>query len=97
MQKQDNAARTALVKTIRRLIDRKFLSMSIDTLHNPAIGHECYGVPRGDEVYRILYSQADSYARAHAELWGIDLAELYATMPALEHLRHLACAPKLNE
>jgi hypothetical protein len=97
MMKKQAAERTAILKTIRRLIDRKLLSKAIDTLHQPAIGHECYGVPRGDEMYRILYFRAESYAREHAEAWGVDLVELYAIMPALEHMRHLACAPKLNE
>jgi hypothetical protein len=97
MQKQDNPARNVIVTTIRRLIDRRFLRMSIETLHKPALSHECHGVPRGDEVYRLLYRHAESYARAHAEIWGVDLAELYAIMPALEHLRHLAGAPKVSE
>ncbi len=71
--------------------------MNIETLHRPAVGHEYHGVPRGDEVYKILYRDAERYARAHAEIWGVSLSELYAHLPALEHLRHLAGAPKVSE
>jgi hypothetical protein len=97
MNKQADAAHAAFTTIIKRLIERKVLSRSIDVLHKPAVGHERHGVPRGEEVYRILYGRAASYAHAYAEKWGFDLCELYAILPALEHLRHLACAPKLNE
>jgi hypothetical protein len=77
-------------RTLRRLLDRRLLTATINVFYRPASSHLRNGIPPRAEVYRLLYREALGYARAHAEIWGISVAELHARIPALEHLRILS-------
>jgi hypothetical protein len=89
------AARNALLGTIRRLIDRRLLAITVGQFHRLALAHKSNGIPIGSGVYKHLHDEARSYAVHHSETWGTDLESLHAVLPDLEHLRLLAEIPDL--
>jgi hypothetical protein len=82
--------RLIVKNTFRRLVDRRLLATTINHFYRPALAHVRNGIPPRAAVYRFLYQEALTYARAHSEIWSVSVAELHARIPALEHLRILA-------
>lgn len=79
-----------LGRTLRRLLDRRLLAATVNVFYRPALSHVRNGIPPRAEVYRVLYREALTYARAHSDIWGVSVEELHARIPTLEHLRILA-------
>jgi hypothetical protein len=84
------ASRLLVGRTLKRLLDRRLLVATINLSYRPALSHVRNAIPTRAQVYELLYQEALAYARAHADIWGVSVAELHARIPALEHLRFLA-------
>jgi hypothetical protein len=85
-------SRTTVLSTLKQLVARRLLVAAINTLYIPALAHQKNGIATGSLVFQRLYHEAEIYVNRHAERWCVAVTDLYAVIPALEHLRVLADA-----